>query len=46
MKKKPPLNYVRTNRRRWALTQEEVAALLGFDSRTVISPYRAKRASP
>jgi len=37
MNRKSPLNYVRTHRRRWALTQEEVAALLGFDSRTVIS---------
>jgi hypothetical protein len=30
MKNKLPLNYVRTQRRRWAFTQEEVAALLGF----------------
>lgn len=37
MKKKPTLNYVRTYRRRWAFTQGEIAALLGFDSRTVIS---------
>ncbi len=37
MKKKTPLNYVRTQRRRWTFTQEEVAALLGFESRTCIS---------
>lgn len=37
MKRKTPLNYVRTQRRRWALTQEEVADLLGFESRTCIS---------
>ena len=37
MQRKIPLNYVRTQRRRWALTQEEVAGLLGFESRTCIS---------
>lgn len=37
MKRKTPLNYVRTLRRRWALTQKEVAALLGFESRSVVS---------
>ncbi|MEF8699269.1 MAG: helix-turn-helix transcriptional regulator [Candidatus Accumulibacter sp. UW20] len=37
MKTKTPLNYVRTQRRRWAFTQNEVAALLGFESRTCIS---------
>ncbi len=37
MRRKIPLNYVRTHRRRWALTQKEVAALLGFESRTTVS---------
>lgn len=37
MKKETPLNYVRTLRRRWALTQEEVAALLGFEDRSCVS---------
>lgn len=37
MQRKIPLNYVRTERRRWALTQKEVADLLGFESRTCIS---------
>ena len=37
MKTKMPRNYVRTQRRRWAFTQEEVADLLGFESRTCIS---------
>lgn len=37
MKRKTPLNYVRTLRMRWALTQEEVADLLGFESGTCVS---------
>jgi DNA-binding XRE family transcriptional regulator len=37
MKRKIPLNCVRTHRRRWALTQDELAALIGIESRTGIS---------
>jgi DNA-binding XRE family transcriptional regulator len=37
MNSKTPLNYVRTYRRRWALTQVELAALIGIESRTGIS---------
>lgn len=37
MKRKVPLNYVRTERRRWALTQKEVADLLGIENRACIS---------
>jgi DNA-binding XRE family transcriptional regulator len=37
MKNTTPHNYVRTERRRWALTQEELAGLLGFESRTSVS---------
>lgn len=37
MKSKTPLCAVRTHRRRWALTQREVATLLGFESRTSVS---------
>lgn len=37
MQRKIPLNRVRTERRRWALTQKEVALLLGFESRTPVS---------
>jgi transcriptional regulator with XRE-family HTH domain len=37
MQRRTPLNGVRTHRRRWALTQAEVAALLGFESRTTVS---------
>ena len=36
-KKKTPLNGVRTHRRRWALTQTEAAAILGFESRSTVS---------
>jgi len=32
-----PQSYVRTQRRRWALTQKEVAALLGFENRASVS---------
>lgn len=37
MKRNTPLCSVRTQRRRWALTQREVAVLLGFESRTSVS---------
>lgn len=37
MNKKAPLNCVRAHRRRWALTQDELAALLGIESRTGVS---------
>lgn len=37
MKGELPLNYVRPLRRRWALTQKEVADLLGFYSRSCVS---------
>lgn len=37
MKEKVPLNYVRTQRRRWALTQKEVAGLLGIEDHACIS---------
>jgi len=37
MRSNPPLNYVRTLRRRWALTQKELAALVGIESRSGIS---------
>ena len=30
-------SYVRTHRRRWALTQREAAGLLGFEDRAVVS---------
>jgi DNA-binding XRE family transcriptional regulator len=37
MKSKTPINYVRTLRRRWALTQEELASLAGIESRSSVS---------
>lgn len=37
MKSNPPLCYVRPLRRRWALTQDELAVLLGLESRSNIS---------
>jgi len=36
-KHRPPLNYLRTERRRWALTQHDVVQFLDFDSRSSIS---------
>jgi transcriptional regulator with XRE-family HTH domain len=37
MNHRPPLCYLRTHRRVWALTQAELAALLGLDSPSQIS---------
>ena len=46
MKNQLPRNYVRTERRRWALTQREVAYLLGFESRTSVSRIELGKCVP
>ena len=37
MNRETPLNYVRTKRRHWALTQKELAYLIGIEGRTGIT---------
>lgn len=37
MKEKIPINYVRTYRRRWALTQKDLANLTGIECRSGVS---------
>jgi len=46
MNNKKPLNYVRTLRRRWALTQKELADLLGFENRACISRIEQDKRIP
>lgn len=46
MEKKMPLNYVRTLRRSWAFTQEEIAVLLGFKDRSGISRIESGKRLP
>lgn len=45
MRKKIP-NYMRTHRRRWGLTQEELALLLGLRNRTEVSRYELLERKP
>lgn len=46
MKNPRPHNYVRTERRRWALTQREMASLLGFESRASVSRIELGKYDP
>lgn len=39
-------NYLRTHRKRWALTQDELALLLGLTSQVAISQYEADEKRP
>lgn len=43
---KNALNYLRTFRRRWGLTQDEVAFLLGWKSATPVSNYEKRKSMP
>lgn len=39
-------NYIRAHRKRWALTQEELAALLGLTSQGTVSQYEGTEKRP
>ena len=39
-------NYLRTHRKRWALTQDELAFLLGLSSQATISRYETRTLMP
>ena len=46
MKPRRPINYLRSNRLRWGLTQGELAYLLGWDRPDVISRIENKERPP
>jgi transcriptional regulator with XRE-family HTH domain len=46
MKKKKPVTYLRSYRRRWGLSQVELAALLGLKDAGVISRIEKKQRAP
>ena len=46
MSRKPLANYIRTHRRKAALTQDELAFLLGCEHGTKISRYERERRTP
>ena len=39
-------SYLRSRRRSWALTQQELALLLGFDNRSAVSKYETLARTP
>ncbi len=41
-----PHNYLRAHRKRWALTQDELAFLLGLSSQAAISRYELRAITP
>ena len=46
MNARRPINYLRSHRLRWGLSQEELAYLLGWDRPDVISRIERKQRSP
>jgi len=44
--RKEPYSYVRRNRRRWGLTQRELALLLGLSSSTAVSRIERSKRTP
>lgn len=42
----PHANHLRRHRRQWALSQEQVALLLGLRARSIVSKYERGRGTP